>query len=229
MRGILTALLWVWVGGCAETAHEPERGTVRVSSSVADAELFVDARERGALEDGMLVQLEAGSHVLEARADDRVISRATVEAQPGRVVDVVLAGPRRVERETADPRRTSAPSSRPGQPSLDELLREAIGEDHGVDGAPPSDEEPAHQTPTRAEVVAAMNAVSPAVRACGRGEHGVATTRLEIAPSGEVTRARVTSPTPSSELRRCVEEAAAEARVPPFTAASFTVNYPFRY
>jgi TonB family protein len=83
--------------------------------------------------------------------------------------------------------------------------------------------------PSRADVVAAMNAVTPAVRACG-SRIGLVPVRIVFAGAdGTVSSTTVSSSQGhAASLTACIEQAARGARLPPFRRASFTVNYPFR-
>lgn len=112
-------------------------------------------------------------------------------------------------------------------------------------------------TPSPQEVVQAMNAVTPAVAACGGGAHGQVGVRIVFDSSGAVMSASINptyhyesaepgpdcEPTPDSrgyyrcartrppepELDACFIRAVESARLPPFGQATFSVNYPFRY
>lgn len=86
----------------------------------------------------------------------------------------------------------------------------------------------ARPTPSRGEVVGAMRAVEPLVRACSRGRHGVASVRFTFRGSdGAVESAPVSGDWPA-EVVACVERAAMTARVAPFSRERFSVSYPFR-
>ena len=92
----------------------------------------------------------------------------------------------------------------------------------------PGNEPAQRETPSRAEVVAAMRAVSPAVRACDDGSSGVANVRVVFGSNGRVTSASVAGGGLSASVRGCIARAVRGATVPRFRQASFTVNYPFR-
>ncbi|MBX3270328.1 MAG: AgmX/PglI C-terminal domain-containing protein [Sandaracinaceae bacterium] len=95
----------------------------------------------------------------------------------------------------------------------------------GGDGAPTPSGLPA--TPSRSDVVAAMGAVTPAVRACGGG--GMASVRVTFAgATGRVTEAAVSGPHAGTPTGACIARAVRAARVPPFSSGSFSANYPFR-
>ncbi len=85
------------------------------------------------------------------------------------------------------------------------------------------------QTPSRADIVAAMNGVSGAVSACGRGAfHGLVPVQVTFTGSnGRVSSAVVRADVPPA-IGSCVARAVRGARVPPFSQPSFSVNYPFR-
>jgi hypothetical protein len=85
-------------------------------------------------------------------------------------------------------------------------------------------------TPSRADVVAAMNEVAPAVSRCGGGFDGIANTRVVFSgPTGRATSAHVQGGNLDARTGQCIEEAVRAARVPPFSQSTFSVTYPFRY
>jgi predicted Zn finger-like uncharacterized protein len=85
------------------------------------------------------------------------------------------------------------------------------------------------ETPGRADVVSAMQGVTPAVQACGNGEHGTATVALTVTGStGRVTGANVTGQFAGTPIGSCIARAVRGATFPHFSRPTFTVNYPFR-
>lgn len=91
----------------------------------------------------------------------------------------------------------------------------------------PNTERP--ETPSRGDIVAAMNRVSPAVSACGRGQHGLVPVRIVFAGStGRVTEASTQATGFTPDVIECVVREARGATVPPFRADTFSVSYPFR-
>jgi hypothetical protein len=94
-----------------------------------------------------------------------------------------------------------------------------------ADQAPPQGALP--ETPSRTQIVEALQARAPSVRACGNGTTGVVLLRLTFGSSGAVDAVQATGSMPPPVLR-CAEDAMREARVEPFSQASFSVNYPFR-
>ena len=91
----------------------------------------------------------------------------------------------------------------------------------------------APETPSRGDVVAAMNSVTEAVLRCGGGWQGAVPVRVIFEGStGRATSVTVrmgeTEPSVPPAVAACVERAAIAARVPPFRQATYSVNYPFR-
>jgi len=83
------------------------------------------------------------------------------------------------------------------------------------------------QTPSRSDIMSAMNGVQGAVRACGNGARGTAVVRVSFAGNtGRATNAQVNSALPGP-VKSCIAAAVRRARVPPFQQANFSVNYPF--
>lgn len=115
-----------------------------------------------------------------------------------------------------------------------EAFRELMRSESG-DPVPPAPSEPAdvegedvRRLPQRSDVVAAIDLVLPAVRACSTGEIGAVTLELVLAGStGRVLRTRAARSDLSPATVRCVRSAVAELRVPPFGAETFAFHYPF--
>jgi len=89
----------------------------------------------------------------------------------------------------------------------------------------------APETPTRTDVQAAMNAVSGAVSACGRG--GTVTVSVEFGSDGRVRDATARGSVggadiAGTDIERCIVAAARTAVLPIFRRATYRVNYPFR-
>lgn len=94
--------------------------------------------------------------------------------------------------------------------------------------APPR--EPVRQLPerpSRGDVTGAMTAITPAVRACGDGNHGFALVNASFGSNGRVRSVDV-SGSLAGPVRSCVARAVRGARVPEFSRSSFRVTYPFR-
>ena len=83
-------------------------------------------------------------------------------------------------------------------------------------------------TPSRGDVVSAMNSVQGAVSACGSGQHGLAPVRIVFGNNGRVQSAQVSGGSFPPPVRSCIARAVRGARVPPFRNPTFSVNYPFR-
>lgn len=82
--------------------------------------------------------------------------------------------------------------------------------------------------PSRAQVIAAMTRVQPAVKACFGGTHGVATAEMKIkGDSGRVSSVDV-SGQPGS-IGSCIARAVRKARFPEFTDDSISIRYPMQY
>lgn len=86
----------------------------------------------------------------------------------------------------------------------------------------------APETPSRGDVVAAMNSVTDAVLRCGGGWQGAVPVRIVFEGSTGRATSVTASPGVPPAVASCVERAAIAARVPVFRQASFSVNYPFR-
>lgn len=85
----------------------------------------------------------------------------------------------------------------------------------------------ARTTPTRAEVVSAMELVTPAARACLPETLPTLTVAITLRPAGTLASATTVGSAPAP-VRRCLTRALRALRVPPFGPRSFTFRYPFR-
>ena len=87
------------------------------------------------------------------------------------------------------------------------------------------------ETPGRADIQTALNAVTGAVRACGRG--GLVTVSFEFGSDGRVRAATARGSVggadiAGTDIERCIVAAARTAVLPIFRRATYRVNYPFR-
>ena len=111
---------------------------------------------------------------------------------------------------------------------IDDLLAGALGGGGSMMSAPmmaaAMSNLPAQ--PGRDDVGGALRRVSSRVGGCGNGTAGTAQARIVFASSGRVRSVNVTGVPPA--VQSCVARAVRGARVPPFSRATFNVNYPFR-
>jgi hypothetical protein len=99
---------------------------------------------------------------------------------------------------------------------------------------PSPDGEPLHgavpTTPSRDQVVLAMQQIHGAVMVCGAAlSQGPSTARVHVtfASAGGVADALVSAPWGGTLPGTCIERAVRRAHVPRFTRDTFTVDYPF--
>lgn len=99
--------------------------------------------------------------------------------------------------------------------------------------APPPPPPPAAvpETPSRNDVAQALSERAADVRACTTGSTtgGQVVVRVRFESSGAVQSVTVNSTTLPDAMRSCIAEAVQKARVPPFRASAFNVNFPYRY
>lgn len=150
------------------------------------------------------------------------------------------------QQQESRPSRDPNPSSEraTGGGDIDDLLNDALGSGGGrPQQARPQQarQQPAEesgggggggtgpQTPSRSDVMSALNGVQGAVAACGNGTHGTANVRIVFSGrTGQATNATVGGGNFPPPVMSCIARAARGARVPPFQNATFSVNYPFR-
>jgi len=83
------------------------------------------------------------------------------------------------------------------------------------------------QGPARADLQAAMTAVTPQVRACSDGTGAVAVVSVVFNGAGEAVAAGVAAPLTNTPVGACVIRAVQQARVPPFARPTYTLRYRF--
>jgi hypothetical protein len=86
----------------------------------------------------------------------------------------------------------------------------------------------AEQELERLQVIAAMNALTPQLRACVGEQHGVADVTLTVRSAGVVSHALVEGPFAGSSEGSCIARALRTVKLP---ASSYTVShleYPFQ-
>jgi tRNA A-37 threonylcarbamoyl transferase component Bud32 len=192
-----------------------------VETNIEGASLWIDGTDRGPLTDAMTIAVDLGVHHIEARraaqrdrsntpVTPRPIAEATITVTEEGTPRVRLEGPVAPERD------------------IDALLDDALGS-RGARRAPPPRDESLPASPSRSDVMSAMNAVTPAVRACSNGASGTVTVAILFEGStGRCTSATVHGDAPAP-VASCIARAVRGARVPPFQNETHAVNYPFRY
>lgn len=96
--------------------------------------------------------------------------------------------------------------------------------------AAPNDVAPAETlpaVPTREGVVASIDAVRPAVRACAATRHGSAPVLVTVGSNGRVRSAVVSGTFAGTPEGSCIARAVRAAEFPAFTQATFELSYPF--
>ncbi|MEZ4287339.1 MAG: GYF domain-containing protein [Polyangiales bacterium] len=131
----------------------------------------------------------------------------------------------------------SEPSSSKRSESLDSLMNDVLGDSsnktatksESTSTSSSSSSSSLPDTPSRNDVMSAMNGVSGAVRNCNAGESGKAKVSVDFSGStGRVTKAKVESaPFAGTPVGACIERAVKNARVPRFKQSSFNVKFPY--
>ena len=83
-------------------------------------------------------------------------------------------------------------------------------------------------TPSRAQVVAALESARTAVRRCAGGQGGVAEVHVVVGSSGRVRIAEVEGQFAHSAQGSCIARVVREARFPAFRQGRFEVSYPYQ-
>jgi hypothetical protein len=123
-----------------------------------------------------------------------------------------------------------APAKPSGPKSIDELLDGALSGSSSGKAKAAADTAPKanlQETPSRDQVMSAMNSVKPAVASCAQGQSGVAMVTVSVAgETGRVTNAQVSGVT--GPAGSCVAQAVRKAQFPKFANKVFKVQYPFK-
>jgi predicted Zn finger-like uncharacterized protein len=120
------------------------------------------------------------------------------------------------------------PAKRSGNSSIDDLLNDAI-KGGGKPGASAASAPAANlpEKPTRDDVLDAMKGVQDAVKACSKGQSGVAFANVTvIGKTGRVSNVEVTGMT--GDVGSCIARSVRKASFPKFKSENFQVKFPFR-
>ena len=121
----------------------------------------------------------------------------------------------------------AAPPEKRKSGSLDDLLNDAIGGKSNSLGAKSAPAADLPEKPSRDDVLKAMKGVTDAVKACGKGQTGVAFANVTvIGKTGRVSNAEITGIT--GEAGSCIASAVRKAVFPKFSSENFQVKFPFR-
>jgi hypothetical protein len=163
------------------------------------------------------------------------VAAPAADAPPPSLDDVMLADvadtkvSAKAEAAPAEPT-VDAKSKAPAGPdtrSIDDLLSGAV-----ADSAAPAAKPSLPESPSRDDVLSAMRAIEGEVRACGASEAepvtGTANVALTVVGStGRVKNAEVTGI--QGAVGSCIARLARKVTFSPFSRASFSVNYPYRF
>jgi hypothetical protein len=141
-----------------------------------------------------------------------------------------------IKRAAARARSTSKPQeAAPPEPAAEaddqaasaEPAEAAEGEQDVLTVKPQIDPESLPDVPGRAEVVAALEPLRPAIAECSRGARGVAQLDITVSSSGAVSHAVVGGDFAGTAEGSCIARAARGAQFTPFKKPRFRVIYPF--
>jgi hypothetical protein len=83
------------------------------------------------------------------------------------------------------------------------------------------------ETPTRQEVLDALEPLRPEIQRCAQGQHGIAQLDITVVSSGAVTHAVVGGDFSGTAAGSCMALAARGAKFAPFQKPRFRVIFPF--
>ncbi len=124
---------------------------------------------------------------------------------------------------TADAPKASA---KPGDPSFDDLLKEAGVADGGgakKDATPHLDK----KSLSGDDITRNMGALASKAQACYKGTQGTASVKMTVAPSGKVTKVTIGGAFAGKPEGQCVAALAQSATFPPWDGGPQTVNYSY--
>ncbi|MEJ7603963.1 MAG: hypothetical protein WKG01_39145 [Kofleriaceae bacterium] len=113
--------------------------------------------------------------------------------------------------------------SKDGEPSFEELLKEANIQDKKQDAAPSLEK----KSLTGADITKGMRSVQPKAQGCYNGTQGTAAVKLTVEPSGKVQKVSVTGAFAGTPVAACVEKAVKGATFPAWDGGpqSFAYSY----
>jgi hypothetical protein len=146
---------------------------------------------------------------------------ATAPKSPATLTDLAA---RAVEAPTAESKGADA-DRLPSQERVDALLDQALSGARTPSAPAP---EVLAETPSRDEVMAAMQVILPALRGCAMGQGGAASAGIVVRNDGRVASVEVAgAPFAGNASGRCMEGVIRRARFPRFRAPTFRVRFPF--
>jgi hypothetical protein len=132
--------------------------------------------------------------------------------------------------EKSEPEKTveKGPKKSAAGASIDDLLAGALP---GKGGAAAKKEAAVAanlpEKPTRDDVLSAMKSVTDAVKACGKGQTGVAFANITVVgKTGRISNVEVTGM--AGDVGSCIARSVRKASFPKFQAENFQVKFPFR-
>jgi predicted Zn finger-like uncharacterized protein len=128
-----------------------------------------------------------------------------------------------------EPKESSKPAKPSGPRSIDDLLDGALnGSGKSKTAEAPAVDSNLPKSPSRDQVMSAMNSVKGDVAACGKGgPGGVAIAHVSVAgASGRVTSATISGVT--GPAGSCIAQAVRKAQFPKFQSGVFKVDFPFK-
>jgi predicted Zn finger-like uncharacterized protein len=161
-----------------------------------------------------------------AAARDRDDSRSRDRKRRDRAED---EGAEESKRPVAAAPEPPAPRKSSTESSIDDLLGKALGGGSPARGGakPSTADSNMAATPSRNEVLSAMQDVTPRVKTCGSG--GIATAKVKVAgATGRVTGVSVSGQFAGTPAAACVSREVGKARFPKFKQSVFTFSFPFK-
>ena len=171
---------------------------------------------------------EAGAAIA---ADDEPTRRAgkgapKAKKDENKVVIDLDSGPKRAEPKDKDkakePEVKAEPKSGEGEPSFDQLLKEA-----GVQEKKPEKPKLDKKSLSGADIKAGMGSVASKAQACFNGTQGTAIVKLTVAPSGQVEKVKVTGVFAGTPVGACVEAAVRGAKFPAWDGGPQSFGYSY--
>lgn len=110
-----------------------------------------------------------------------------------------------------------------GEPSFDELLKEAGVTDEKKEVKPKLDK----KALSSADIKTGMSSVAGKAQACYQGTQGMAQVKLTVDPSGKVSKVTVTGAFAGTPVASCVEAAVKSATFPPWDGGPQSFGYSY--
>ena len=164
---------------------------------------------------------------VEVAAVETAKSKKPVSKAPGKPehrVEITNAGAPETKSAPTAPAKAVKEAAKDGEPSFDDLLKEAGVKDGQKVAAKPKLDK---KSLSSGDFKTGMSSIAGAAKACYAGTQGTASVKLSVGPDGHVSKASVTGAFAGTPVGSCVEAAVRGASFPAWDGGPQSFNYSF--